>query len=99
MKPLVVAELADAELREAARWYEDQQAGLGQALVEEVDKTLACIAEAPNTFPRWISSRPIRKLGVERFPYVVFYVDLAEEIRVLAIAHGKRKPGYWLGRR
>jgi hypothetical protein len=38
-------------------------------------------------------------MPLRRFPYSIVYLLLPEEIRVLAIAHQRRKPGYWSGRR
>jgi hypothetical protein len=38
---------------------------------------------------------PVRRLAVRRFPYHVVYAEAAQELRVLAIAHDRRKPGYW----
>jgi hypothetical protein len=36
---------------------------------------------------------------MKRYPFVIAYRELADEIRVLAIAATKRRPGYWRGRR
>jgi hypothetical protein len=35
---------------------------------------------------------------VPRFPYAVVFIDLGTEVNVLAVAHAKRRPGYWLNR-
>lgn len=35
---------------------------------------------------------------MRRFPYVIFYEEFHATISIYAIAHAKRKPGYWLGR-
>jgi hypothetical protein len=32
------------------------------------------------------------------FPYLIVYRDLGSVLSVIAVAHGKRPPGYWLGR-
>lgn len=37
----------------------------------------------------------VRRAGVHRFPYHVAYLVIEDEIRVLAIAHDRRRPGYW----
>lgn len=39
-----------------------------------------------------------RRMPLRRFPYSIVYLLLPEEIRVIAIAHQRRKPGYWRGR-
>jgi hypothetical protein len=51
------------------------------------------------TFPPWRDNLPFRKaVLLRRFPFVVFFQDLEDEVRVFAVAHGKRRPGYWLRR-
>jgi hypothetical protein len=35
---------------------------------------------------------------VKRFPYHVIYLEKQNDIRILAIAHDRRKPGYWKSR-
>ncbi len=40
----------------------------------------------------------IRRAGVHRFPYALLYFEQPEVVRVLAIAHERRRPGYWRGR-
>jgi plasmid stabilization system protein ParE len=42
---------------------------------------------------------PVRRAGLERFPYVVFFYVRRGTAIVLAIAHGRRRPGYWSERR
>ena len=37
----------------------------------------------------------VRRRAVTRFPYHVVYLELESHIRILAIAHDRRKPGYW----
>jgi len=36
-----------------------------------------------------------RRVLVRGFPFALVYLELAEEIRVIAVAHAKRRPGYW----
>jgi toxin ParE1/3/4 len=35
---------------------------------------------------------------IHRFPYLVIFLELADKILIVAVAHGKRRPGYWHGR-
>ena len=48
--------------------------------------------------PRVPGDLPVRRLAVTRFPYHVIYLEPAEALRILAIAHDRRKPGYWKDR-
>lgn len=89
---------ADAEFREAGRWYESRRAGLGIEFFDEVDAALRRIVAFPRAgapVPRVPGHLPVRRLAVNRFPYHVVYLDTPDALRVLAIAHDRRKPGYW----
>jgi len=87
-------------MAEAARWYERHRAGLGVAFLDEVDTAVARIAESPGMGSKvpGISDLAIRRRPVRRFPYHVVYLELPDRLQVLAIAHDRRKPAYWVGR-
>ena len=92
---------ADAEYREAGRWYDARQAGLGIEFFDEVDATVRRILEFPLIgvpVPRVARDLRVRRLAVTRFPYHVIYVEPTDVLRILAIAHDRRKPGYWKNR-
>ncbi len=42
--------------------------------------------------------RGVRRKLLRRFPYLVVFVELDTQVRVLAVAHAKRSPGCWLER-
>ena len=89
---------AGDELEAAIEWYDARRRGLGLDLRTIVDATLADIASSPRSgtpMPIGASSLVVRRRVVTRFPYSIVYVELGEEIRVLAFAHGRRRPGYW----
>ncbi|HEY6320098.1 MAG TPA: type II toxin-antitoxin system RelE/ParE family toxin [Thermoanaerobaculia bacterium] len=100
-KPLVLEAEARQELGDAARWYEDHRLGLGQRFLGAVEATLDRLAVFPaagTPVPYVSSDLAARRIPVERFPYHVVYLETQDAIRVLAVAHNRRKPGYWLGR-
>src|SRR5439155_23348638 len=41
---------------------------------------------------------PARRIVLRRFPYAVVFLELETEVRILAFAHARRRPGYWSGR-
>jgi plasmid stabilization system protein ParE len=98
VKPVLLTREAQLELRAAAHWYSEQENGLGEDFVAEVDRTLELVAEGAQRYPVWRPDRPYRRALVRRFPYVLFFTNEADSVRVLAVAHQKRKPGYWLRR-
>jgi len=89
---------AEEELLAAARWYEDRRPGLGVDFVATIDRTLGLILDAPVSFPLWREGSPIRKCLVQRFPFFVLFVVDPDEVVVVAVAHARRRPGYWKDR-
>ncbi len=92
-----IHDAAEAELAEAASFYESRTSGLGHAFLDEFEKSLARISADAEAFPTM--GRNVRRLIVHRFPYSLFFAVESEDfIRVLAVAHQKRRPGYWWNR-
>ncbi len=93
---------ARAELRSAALWYDEQRSGLGGEFIAEVSAALVRIGEAPESYPAWPRTRAagpsIRKATIQRFPYVIAFEKHEQHVLVLAVAHAKRRPLYWLTR-
>jgi plasmid stabilization system protein ParE len=89
-----------AETAEAARWYEAHRPGLGVDFLEALDDVVTRIAEMPrmgSPVPG-VGDKAIRRLAVRRFPYHVIYLEVPDRLQILAIAHDRRRPGYWVGR-
>lgn len=92
---------ASAELEEAALWYEAQRSGLGLAFLAAVDRAVEHLAAWPDAgvaVPGVPVSLSVRQLPFSRFPYRIAYVVAAQELRVLAVAHVRRRPGDWRSR-
>ena len=92
---------ADAEYRLAGQWYESRREHLGIEFFDAVDETIHRILALPQSgapFRRMPAELPVRTMAVARFPYHVVYLEVGSGIRVLAIAHDRRKPGYWKDR-
>jgi plasmid stabilization system protein ParE len=89
---------ADGEYRLAGRYYEERREHLGVEFFDAVDATIDRIVELPRAgalVPRLPADLPGRRRAVVRFPYHVVYLEVGIDIRILAIAHDRRKPGYW----
>ena len=93
---------ARAELRSAALWYDEGRSGLGGEFISEVSAALARIGDVPKSYPPWSRTRAagpvIRKATIQRFPYVIAFEEHEQHLLVLAVAHAKRRPLYWLTR-
>jgi plasmid stabilization system protein ParE len=98
---LAVEPEAQKELVEAARWYERQRPGLGRRFLAAVEDSLDHILAFPATgapVPHVPPGLPARRVPVDRFPYQIVYLETPGGVRVLAVAHDRRRPGYWWGR-
>lgn len=91
-----IAPAALDEVREAADWYEERQAGLGAALVDAFEHGLRQIADHPQAWHA-LGSR-LRRYRLDRFPYGIIYHLLDDTARVVAFAHHRRRPRYWRSR-
>ncbi|MGA3269186.1 MAG: type II toxin-antitoxin system RelE/ParE family toxin [Verrucomicrobiota bacterium] len=84
---------ADEELEAAALWYEERQPGLGDAFVDEFERTLRHVMTEPE---RWRKIQgDNRKLNFHRFPYAIVYSVGADALYVKAVMHLHRRPFYW----
>jgi toxin ParE1/3/4 len=95
---LVIVPLALGELHDAAAFYAaSANAELGLAFVTEFDRAVSGILANPYVGAVFRETR--RRYILRRFPYSVFYYVAADEIRVIAVAHHRRRPSYWAGRK
>jgi len=87
---------AEAELIQAAQFYEARVPQLGTQLLATADKALSVVLQAPE---RWrIIEADVRRYAMPRFPYFIYYRVLPDHLRILAFAHHRRHPDYWRGR-
>lgn len=87
---------AQSEFLAAVQYYEDCQYGLGHRFRLVVESAIQNIAEAP--FRYRILKPPFRRYLLPKFPYSIMYSIEPDHIRVIAVAHNKRKHGYWSNR-
>ncbi len=88
---------AEAEHLETVAFYETQRAGLGASYIAEIESFLELVCEAPTRYPVQIDP-DIRRVMLRRFPFTVLYRETEDAVLVLAVAHHRHRPSYWLGR-
>jgi plasmid stabilization system protein ParE len=88
---------ADQELADAQAWYRERSEVAAQAFALEIDQAIKSIAEAPERWP--VTDRGERRFLLSRFPYSILYRVRADEVFITAVAHQKRRPGYWRDRK
>ena len=84
---------AIAEASDAREWYAERSSVAADAFMAELDVAIDCICKSPE---RWATySHGTRRYLMKRFPYLIVYRATEDKLQVIAVAHGKRKPGYW----
>ena len=94
---LVIVPLALSELNDAAAFYSARaNVELGIAFVAEFERTANLVLANPLLGSIFRGTR--RRYLLRRFPYSIIYQATTNELRVIAVAHHRRRPGYWENR-
>ena len=84
---------AKQEFRGSIRWYREQSPPAAVDFRLQVAAVIREILEAPNRWPKYLYGT--RRVVLPRFPFSIVYLDEPSVVIVVAVAHSKRKPGYW----
>lgn len=95
-KRLEIHPQALAELRAAVSWYLDRSESAAFKFVSEIDRGVSLVLEFPSRWPAGV--RGTRRFIVKRFPFAIIYRELQDSIEIVAVAHGRMRPNYWLKR-
>lgn len=91
---IVIAEKAERDIAESFNWYRTRSPAAADAFRREALAAIERIAQKPMTWKEDDSGN--RRLILRRFPYSVVYEVRREAITILAVAHHRKMPGYWL---
>jgi hypothetical protein len=94
--------LAEAEIREAAQWYEARGQGLGKRFLADVRSSLERLESDPlqyATLETTSKSLRLQRILLDEFPYLIVYECFEGETFVYAVAHASRRPNYWRRRK
>lgn len=84
---------AAEEFAEAAAYLADRSAQAAEGFLADVAATEELLLQFPNVGTPLRGG--LRRLLLRTFPYQLIYRVVGDEIRIYAVAHLKRKPGYW----
>jgi plasmid stabilization system protein ParE len=86
--------LAIKDYREAREYYAARSPATVARFIDAVDAAVKRIIQAPDSLS--LVSGKYRRVRVERFPHSLVFYERAElDIRIVAVAHPSRRPGYW----
>ncbi|SRR5712691_8652894 len=87
---------AEQEAQRASRWYVERSPTAAQAFLADLDHAILRVTEAPARWPLYQGAA--RRYIFQQFPFSVIYRVTDDAIDVVAVAHHRRKPGYWADR-
>lgn len=88
--------MAEAEADVAFDWYWERSPAAALCFHVELASTLRALPHASQPALPYVHGT--RRILLHRFPYFIVFRELLHEIQVIAIAHAKRRPGYWTPR-
>jgi len=87
---------AAAEVERAQAWYEERSVFAAAGFLQELTRAVQRIRVGPERHPP--AEFGTRRIVLEQYPFSIFYVVRRDEIFIIAVAHHRRRPGYWSDR-
>lgn len=91
--PVVFHPEAVEEAAAARMWYAERNQSAADSFLAELDHAIEAISESPERWPLFVHNT--RRYLFNRFPFQIVYRVASERIEIVAVAHGRRQPGYW----
>ena len=87
---------ARSELRAAAHYYHERSPRVAASFMAEVQKAVNQLLEYPESAS--LIRGDVRGKIVSRFPYTLMYRILDDVVVILAVAHHRQRPEFWVDR-
>lgn len=85
------------EIQDAYDFYFDKDPVVAADFLAQVDQGIEAVSGTPLRFPKF--AHGTRRKLFRKFPHQLIYIIREQEILILAVAHPRKKPNYWAGRR
>lgn len=86
---------AKRDLKQSYSWYRKSSDRAASEFLEEISATLDKISNTPGDFHPVSKHSKARSVRVDRYPFSIIYLPSATNVIIVAVAHDKRRPGYW----
>ena len=96
MLPIDYLPAARCDFDASFDWYAERRAQAAVRFADAVDEALARVCASPTRFPS--NDGMHRESPFKKFPFRFVYRVIEDRVLVVAIAHAKRRPGYWRDR-
>jgi plasmid stabilization system protein ParE len=84
---------AREDFRDAIRWYRSRSPTVATEFRGMVSDVIREIVQTPQRWPKYLYGT--RRFVLHRFPFSIIYLDDSDILSIVAVAHNKRKPGFW----
>ena len=89
-----LSEEAKQELLRSEAYYNEQKFGLGFEFIQEVRQGVERVCKEPSIWPE--IHKNLQRYYLDRFPFQLIYRIKNQNLEIIAIAHNKKRPRYWL---
>jgi len=96
VKPLELHPGAEEDYLSSLAWYRNRNFSTAEKFDDAFWRAIHAVEDAPERWPVYFSD--FRRYTLHQFPFSLVYRVEPSRTFVLAVAHGKRRPGYWLDR-
>lgn len=100
-KPVRPNREAESEFRHYILGYENENPGLGDRLLAEIQAAISLISDHPSIGEMVVRVRvreKVRRVPLRHFPFLLVYREYPDHLEIVALAHMSRKPRYWRNR-
>ena len=91
--PLRIHPVALDEAEAAIDWYAQRSRRVAGRFLDQLERAIEQIIENPHRFP--VYEFGTRRLVMRRFPFLIVFREANAGVEIIAVAHGRRSPGYW----
>ena len=95
-REIILHSEAEAEILGALAWYHERSPLAARAFVQELSHVIRLAAQSPRTWPIKVGNT--RRVVFPRFPFDLVFRMKGEAIEIVALAHHRRGPDYWVDR-
>src|ERR1700759_3458821 len=87
---------ARSEADTSLAYYLERSRSAAECFYQELESALEQIQTEHDRWPSYLYGT--RRYLLKRFPFVIVYRSTESRIQIIAVAHGRRRPGYWMAR-
>jgi plasmid stabilization system protein ParE len=96
LKPIKYHPAARREIKASHAWYDQRSADAADGFYEELLPAIDRVQRRPQLHPPYLYAT--QRAVFDRYPFSIVYREKPREIQIIAVAHAKRRPGYWMKR-